>query len=185
MGDRLWSSLLGLLAAAGAVLVVVLALRVGALEDEVRRLRFERNLPQVGDVVPSLRVAVLDADSVDLGRPGAGRRQVWFVFNTTCAICRASLPGWSALQAKLADDPSWQVLGVSLDSLGLTGPYVREQVLRFPVALLDDPLGAARYRIPGVPLTMVIDEVGRIRLVRSGLFPLVAADSLASAVKAW
>jgi peroxiredoxin len=184
MYDRIWTSLLGGLALAGAVLVVVLALRVSALDDEVRRLRFERNLPQVGDVAPPLHAALLDGDSIELGRPGGGRRQIWFVFNTTCSICRASLTGWKAVYANVADDASAQVLGISLDSLEPTRRYVGEQDLPFPVALLDDPVGAALYRIPGVPLTMVLDDVGRILLVRSGLFPRVAAESLAAAVRA-
>jgi peroxiredoxin len=180
MSSRIWTGTLAGLSAAASLVVVVLTFRVRDLTDEVRHLRFERNLPQVGDVVPPLRRALLDGDSMDLARPGTGRRQVWFVFNTTCPICGASLPEWQAAFARLAVDSTLAVIGVSLDSASITRTYVREHALPFPVALLDDPGAAAMYRIPGVPLTIVIDDLGRIRLVRPGRFTRTAGDSLAA-----
>jgi peroxiredoxin len=178
MSGRTWTRVLAGLGAAASLMVVALAFRVRDLTDEVRHLRFERNLPQVGDVVPRLRAPLLSGDSVELGRPGGGRRQLWFVFDTTCPICRASVGGWNAAFARLAADPTFQVLGVSLDSPPLTRAYVEEHALPFPVAVLDDPLHAAMYRIPGVPLIVVIDRSGRIVAVRPGLFPPAAVDSL-------
>jgi peroxiredoxin len=160
------------------LLVVILALRVRDLTDELRRLRFERNLPRVGDMVPDARLGVLGADSVDLGSVGTGRRQVWLVFNTTCPICAATMKVWNAAAARLRQDSTVLVLGVSLDSAALTEPYVREHQLIFPVALLDGARAAGVYRIRGVPVTVVVDQAARVRLVRPGRFTPAAADSL-------
>jgi hypothetical protein len=131
-----------------------------------------------------VRVPLLDGDSVDLGRPGPGRRQVWFVFNTVRPICGASLPEWKATFDRLGQDSTVSVLGVALDSAGPTRAYVETNALRFPVAILEDPRDISMYRIPGVPLTVVIDDVGRIGLVRPGRFTSVGADSLASFLSA-
>jgi peroxiredoxin len=180
MASRIWTGVLLVLTAAASLLAVVLAFQVRDLTDQVRHLRFERNLPQAGDVVPPLRAALLDGDSVDLGRPGAGRRQVWFVFTTTCPMCGASVPGWKAAFARLGGDSTIRALGVSLDSVALTRAYVRAHELPFPVVVLDDPLTIAMCRIPGVPLTMAVDSVGRIGLVRAGVLSAAGADSLAA-----
>jgi peroxiredoxin len=171
-----------MLGGAASVLVVVLGLRLRDLTDEVRHLRFERNLPQVGDVTPLVRAPLLDGDSVDLGRPAGGRRQVWFVFTTTCPLCRASVPGWKAAFARLGEDSTVQALGVSLDAVSVTRTYAREHALPFPVALLSDPIAVAMLRIPGVPLTLTLNPVGRIMMVRAGTFTAAAADSLTASL---
>jgi hypothetical protein len=45
------------------------------------------------------------------------------------------------------------------------------------------PVAIAMYRIPGVPLTIVVDDVGRIDLVRAGVFSAAAADSLVALLR--
>jgi peroxiredoxin len=180
MTGRTWTRVLAGLSAAASLMVVVLTLRVRDLTDEVRHLRFERNLPQVGDVVPALRAPLLGGDSVDLARSALGRRQVWFVFNTTCPICGASLPEWNAAFDQLRPDSTVVILGVSLDSATATRAYAETNAVPFPVAILNDGRDPAMYRIPGVPLTMVFDAMGRIRLVRPGRFTGAGRDSLVS-----
>lgn len=139
------------------------------------------NFPQVGDVAPPLTVPALDGDSLVLGRSGKGRWQVWFVFNTTCPICVSSVPGWKAATARIARLSSVDVLGVSLDSSDATGPYVRQHDLPFPVALLQDPLDMAMYRIQAVPVTIVQDSVGKIHFLHAG----VVSDSVVRALDAF
>jgi peroxiredoxin len=178
LASRGWTRVLAVGSAIASVLVVVLALQVRDLTDEVRRLRFERNLPRVGDMVPGTRLGLLGPDSVELGSVGAARRHVWFVFNTTCPICAASIHDWNAAAARLREDSTVLVLGVSLDVADLTERYAREHQVIFPVALLDGARAAALYRIRGVPVTMVVDQAARIRLVRPGRFTPAAADSL-------
>ncbi|MEX1999323.1 MAG: hypothetical protein WD934_06515 [Gemmatimonadales bacterium] len=177
-----WTRVVVSMAVASSVLAVVLAFQVRSLVGELRELRFRSNLPQVGDVIPETRIALLHGDSLMLAPAQGALRQVWFVFDTQCPICLASIPGWRAALDRLEPDASLQVLGVSLDSASLTGPYVELHDLRFPVALLDNR-HAAIYRIPGVPLILVIDEVGRITGVRSGAFPVAVVDSLVRAVR--
>jgi len=178
MVTRGWTWILAVVGATASVLVVILALRVRDLTEEVRRLRFERNLPQVGDLVPDTRVSVPGADSMELGLPGAAHRQVWFVFDTICPICAASLSEWNAVAERLRTDSTVLVLGISLDSAGVTQSYVRQHQLAFPVALLDQGRAAGYYGIRGIPMTIVVDQSARIRLVRPGRFTAAAGDSL-------
>jgi hypothetical protein len=60
----------------------------------------------------------------------------------------------------------------------VTQSYVREHELVFPVAVLDQARAAGYYRIRGVPLTIVVDQAARLRLVRPGEFTAAAGDSL-------
>jgi len=177
MASRGWTWILAVVGAAASVLVVVLALRVRDLTDDVRLLRFERSLPRVGDLVVNTKIGVLGGDSIALGH-GAAARQVWFVFDTICPICAANLPEWNAVAERLRADSTVQVLGISLDSAAVTRSYVRKHQLVFPVALLDQARAAGYYRIRGIPLTIVVDQAARIQLVRPGRFTAAGADSL-------
>jgi hypothetical protein len=44
--------------------------------------------------------------------------------------------------------------------------------------VLDQARAAGYYRIRGIPITIVVDQAARIRLVRPGRFTAAAADSL-------
>lgn len=172
-----WPLVLVILATAASALVVVLAFRMRDLGDEVRRLRFERNLPRAGDVAPPLRVATLGGDSVHLARLGSDRWQLWFVFNTTCPFCRASVAGWKSIVARLPADSGVEVLGLALDSLDATRAYASAHHLPFPVAVLS-ARQAAMYRMAGVPLAVVLDTTGVIRFVHAGTVSASVADSV-------
>ena len=177
MVRRGWTWILAVVGATASVLVVTLAFRVRDLTDEVRRLRFEQNLPQLGDLVPDARVSLLGADSVGLAHTAAAR-QLWFVFDTICPICAANLPHWNAVAERLRADSTVRVLGISLDSAAVTQSYIREHQVVFPVALLDQARAAGYYRIRGIPMTIVVDQAARIRLVRPGKFTAASGDSL-------
>ena len=122
-------------------------------------------------------------DTVKVGSAADGGRQVLFFLTTTCPYCVQSLQGWRQLAGAAQSLNGVAVFGVSLDSLRQTRLYAERHKLAFPVLLFPEPKLAFIYRAQRVPVTMVLDSVGRILYSRVGLFEgLSASDSVLSAL---
>lgn len=104
-----------------------------------------------------------------MGEPGLGRRQLLFVFTTTCPFCRATLPVWDRMVdsvRRLAMPVD--IVGLSLDSTALTGDYARLHALPFPVAVMTEARHRFLFRAGAVPQTVVVGSGGRIRYATTG-----------------
>lgn len=73
--------ILAVLLFSASALVVVLSRKVGDLEDQVAKERFSANHMSVGSRLPQLRTTTLAGDSVTIGHPANGTRQLLLVFN--------------------------------------------------------------------------------------------------------
>ena len=160
--------------------VVLLARSHRQLEARYQRLAERSAWLHPGSYVPVAPVTTIGGDTLTLGAPPAGARQVLLVFTTTCPYCRASLPAWRSLAAR-ADSVSRlggvapHVVGLSLDSLPATTHYVDEHGLRFPVTQFPTRRDQALYRARSVPLILVIDEENRVAYSRMGVLTSPAA----------
>ena len=137
-----------------------------ALRQTVRR---QVDFPHVGMVVPAFDGVTLEGDGVRVGVPAPGTRQILFMLDTRCGNCLVTLPAWNRMAEAVArDDASVEVYGLSLDPPPETRAYVEEHGLRFPVILFDDERYRELYRVRGVPITLVVDEIGAVEYVRVG-----------------
>jgi len=153
-----------------------------ALAEQNRLLARRAVDPRAGLYVPALDAATLDGTHIILGEPR--RRQLLLVFNHTCPYCRASVPAWKAIAARLEDDPGITVYGVALDSTRVTAAYAAEHGLGFPVIAQRDPRLVGLYRVSAVPLVLVLDD-GRMAYARLGILESPAAiDSVVAAARA-
>jgi peroxiredoxin len=166
-----------------AVLVVLLAVQNRRLETELASLRSQLHLPQVGDVLPSVRVPRLDGDSLTLGA-GSGRVQVLFIFNTRCAYCVRTLPTWKALATRLGAVGEVEIYGVSLDSDSATAAYAMAHEWTVPLVRFPSADAAAVFRAVGVPLTLALDRTGRVLYRQAGVVTDAAAELLVDVVAA-
>jgi peroxiredoxin len=154
--------------AVAAILVVVLALRVKALNRDNEELFRRATRPYAGMYVPAFTSATTDGGVVSVASPRRGR-QVLFVFNATCPYCRASIPTWTRIGADIeAANGRGAAVGVSLDSADTARAYATRHALRYPVAVFPDRRTTALYRARAVPVTMVVDSSGRVVLARIG-----------------
>lgn len=169
--------------AAAAILVVVLGMRVRALNRENEELFRRLTRPVAGMYVPAFTSAALEGGGpVRVASPVRGR-QVLFVFTTTCPYCRTSIPVWKSIGATVeaAYGPG-SAVGVSLDSAQKTLAYVRRHQLSYPVVRFPDVRSERLYRTRSVPVTMVVDSTGRVVFSRVGeLKAGVAVDSVLAA----
>lgn len=150
------------------------------LAEENRLLARRAVDPRPGLYVPALDATTLDGTPVTLGQ--LRRRQVLFFFNHTCPYCRASIPAWNVIAARLEGHSAVRVYGVAFDSTTVASAYARQHGLRFAVIAKVEPRVAGLYRVSRVPLILVVNEDGRMGYVRIGVLesPL-AIDSVVTA----
>ena len=137
-----------------------------ALRQTVRR---QVDFPHVGMVVPAFDGVTLEGDAVRVGVAAPGTRQILFMLDTRCGNCLVTLPAWNRMaEAVGRDDASVKVYGLSLDPAPETRAYVEAHGLRFPVVLFDDERYRKLYRVRGIPITLVVDEIGAVEYVKLG-----------------
>jgi thiol-disulfide isomerase/thioredoxin len=157
--------------AAAAVLVAVLAQQKREVLEENADLRLRAATPHVGLQLPPLPAVTLDGDSVVLGAPLAGRRQLLFFLNTTCPFCEATVPMWIEVASRVAgsDGTRTDVYAVSLDDAELMTAFVMRHRFGIPSVVLDDRRFVRLFRANFVPLTIVVGDDGRVRHAHVGV----------------
>ncbi len=164
------------------VLVVLLANQNRDLEADLGGARRRATFPHAGMYVPEFRGIALTGDSLDVAE---GETQLLFVFNTTCAFCRASLPVIQRIAAEV-EGLGIRLIGVSLDSLAPTRDYAAEHQLPFPVVRFPEDRLRHMYRTQSVPTTLVVSEDGLVVFAKVGsLTEIAVQDSLVTAVHLW
>ena len=161
--------LTAVLAALSALLAIQkrqLRVEAEALRQTVRR---QVDFPHVGMVVPAFDGVTLEGDGVRVGVAAPGTRQVLFMLDTRCGNCLVTLPAWNRMaEAVGRHGASVEVYGLSLDPAPETLAYTQEHGLGFPVVLFDDERYRELYRVRGIPITLVVDEIGAVEYVRVG-----------------
>jgi peroxiredoxin len=164
-------------------LVVILGARTNALRRELRRASFQLQMPRAGDLVPAFRTATLAGDTVTVGAPAGANRQVLFAFNARCPLCLESFREWNALDSAIhVHRLAAMAVGLSLDSLSATRANVAERGVRFGVVLFPERMRRL-YRVPGVPITLVVDSSGELLYVRGGVVTGSVRDSVLAFLK--
>lgn len=151
-----------------SVLLITIARDRNALADRYERARRLAMLGYPGMYVPVRGATTMAGDSIVLGDPGVGRRQLIFFLTTSCPYCRASLPAWKRLAEDAGRLGRIDVVGVGFESTRRLSEYAGEHGLSFPMVALDDRRTAALFRAHRVPLTMIVDQAGRVLLTRVG-----------------
>jgi len=158
-------------------LIVVLSFQNDTLREEIARIRAVALSAYPGMYVPALSVLTTDGRSVQIGAPPPGRRQILFFLRTDCQFSRASLAEWEQVRGRAAA-LGFETFGIAFDSLSSSIPFVQDHDLEFPLVPLPDERIAGVFRVSGVPMTMVIDDRGRVTYSRRGVFTGVDSDSL-------
>jgi peroxiredoxin len=169
---------------AAAIIVVALARRKQSLEARYRELAARLIAPYVGMYVPVIRPPCVQGDSVLVGEPGEGERQLLLVFDTRCPCSCASLRSWNALAERLAEDSGEWIYGVSLDSLEASRAYATEHALGFPVVSLTERRAQGLSHLQRVPQILILNDEGRVVFTRLGVVESDAAvDSIVAAAR--
>ncbi|MBI3365082.1 MAG: TlpA family protein disulfide reductase [Ignavibacteriae bacterium] len=118
---------------------------------------------KAGDKVESVKVQTLDGSTTDLQYTDPGQKYLLLVFSTTCPHCAKTLPLWNSLVEEAKDKPGLNVMGISSESLEILKPYVADKKPGFyVVSVADDTSFSRRYKIPGVPETILVKGDGTV-----------------------
>jgi thiol-disulfide isomerase/thioredoxin len=158
---------------AGVVGMLAAALALGGCAGEDGALPAAP--PRVGDALPELTFAVLDADSLSLPEL-TGSPALINLWATWCPPCRAEMPFLQDIHEEYGPR-GLQVVGISEDNAGALDQvedFLGEIGATYTNAL--DPRSRAMdaFRVLGLPATYLVDAEGRIALVRAG--PVSEAD---------
>lgn len=137
----------------------------------VTSLQSERELaarPAPGSYTGLFTASTLDAQEVVIGEMDRAGRQVLFFFNTSCDYCRASIPAWKELAARVGSVGN-EAFGVSLDSVSQTREYATEHMLTYPVVHFDTRRTRSIYRVRAVPQVVILDSSGVVLYSRIGV----------------
>lgn len=126
--------------------------------------RTKRQSPTlIGDQIASLRLTHLDGSTASLDE-FRNRFVVLAIWATWCPPCRAEIPDLERLAQRYADQ-GVTVVGVDEgETAQVVSNFIKEHGITFPV-LLDPSLaywGAYVSRMIGIPVTMFVDQRGRI-----------------------
>jgi peroxiredoxin len=89
---------------------------------------------------------------------------------TWCHGCATEIP-WFVEFAGKYNDRGLSVIGVSLDADGWKAvkPYIAKNGMNYPIVIGDDSL-ANLYKVTAMPVTLLIDQQGRIAATHEGVF---------------
>lgn len=168
-----------------AAALVALTLQLRALRAAHREQTRRAADPAAGIRLPEVTLATSAGDSVRVGTPAAGERQLVLAYSSNCPHCRASAPAWQLALATLDSAPvPTRVVLVALDSIAeAADSFAHAHGLRGEVVRLP-PRWWRAMRVTRVPAVMLVDSGGRLRYGRTGA--LIAAhttDSLLHAIR--
>ena len=117
-----------------------------------------------GEIIEPVRVQTLDGQMTDLAfAQDAGKRQLLFIFSTTCPYCEKTLPVWSHMAGDAAGNGNVSVMGVSTTPLVETKKYIEERKPGFfIVTAAVDTSFSRKYKISGVPETILVRGNGTV-----------------------
>ena len=124
--------------------------------------------PTPGSIAPDFTLTSVDGELVSL-RQFRGKPVLVNFWATWCGPCRRAMPELLALQRKLAEEPGFQLVGVSLDrNRQEFERYVREKSLGFPQYFDGRQWNnkvALAYGVRAIPRNVLVDREGRIARV--------------------
>ncbi|TLY32998.1 MAG: TlpA family protein disulfide reductase [Ignavibacteria bacterium] len=148
---------------------VLLILQNRDLKNSLRRSPVGAQVEplKAGERVEAVKVQTLDGNTTDLAYTDPGKKYLLFVLSTTCPHCEKTLVNWKAI-AHDNRDQNCDIIGVSVHSLDETKKYVANKSVGFYVVSVADTSFSRKYKISGVPETILLQGDGSVEKVWIG-----------------
>jgi peroxiredoxin len=137
------------------------------LKAELARMDKERFM-QLGAEVPRLGSRTLHGEekSVDFSR---SEKTVLLVFHPQCPACEQVIPYWKQIQAA-GELKHYQVFGISLGDISKSNAFLSSSGLSLETFVDLEDATKALYKLNLTPLTIVIDNTGKVEKIWPGAF---------------
>lgn len=163
---------------ASITILLILFLAAESAFLYVQNRRYEETLMQLGllknpdmlktgETIGDLAVTTLEGTPATLDIASGRGEYVLFVLSTSCPYCLANLGKWGEISRRISGSGRY-VVGVSVHGPAETTEYVRENKVGFYTVAVADSGFMGRYRIPGVPATVLLSAGGTVEGVWIG-----------------
>jgi cytochrome c biogenesis protein CcmG, thiol:disulfide interchange protein DsbE len=152
-------------------------LGVALLREPVRSASPERETPTPAAVRTAPEFSRVDLDGREIRLSSYRGKVVLLNFWATwCAPCIAEIPRFAQWQRDYGER-GLQVLGVSMDDEeAAVRAIYRRLRMTYPVVMGDERLGELYGGVFGLPRTLLLDRMGRIRFEHEGEIKLVVLE---------
>jgi cytochrome c biogenesis protein CcmG, thiol:disulfide interchange protein DsbE len=147
---------------------VLLILQNKQLKATINTLTTPQMEPlKTGDRLEPVKIQSFDGSRSDLIYSDSTKKYLLFLFSTTCPHCEKNIPIWQSLIASM--DNHIKILGVSTQKLNETKQFIQGKIVNFRiVTAYEDTSFQRKYRVIGVPETILIDGEGKVEKVWMG-----------------
>ena len=145
------------------------AREIAGLLTEYRVIVDKSTVPvKTGEKVAPIVVQTLDGKISEISYTNPTKKYLLFVLSTTCPHCEKALISWRTIsQSNTAG--KCDIIGVSLHNLDATRKYLATKDVGFyTVSAASDTSFSRKYRITGVPETILIKGNGSVEKVWIG-----------------
>ncbi|HYQ87641.1 MAG TPA: TlpA disulfide reductase family protein [Bacteroidota bacterium] len=120
-----------------------------------------------GERVEAVQIQTLDGNTTELTYTDTTKKYLLFVLSTTCPHCEKTLVNWKAI-AQNNRDHRCDIIGVSLHHLDETKKYIANKDVSFYLVSAADTSFSRKYKISGVPETILLKGDGSVEKVWVG-----------------
>lgn len=146
--------------------VVLLMIQNRGLKSTLESLTNPIKPLQPGERVEPFIVQTLSGNENTITYDDTTMKYLFFVLSTDCPHCLNNLTHWKEI-ATSDDNVHCDILGISMSNLEETKKYVAERDVSFYLATAETSF-VRKYKIAGVPTTILIDENGIVEKVWIG-----------------
>ena len=150
--------------------VVLLTLQNRDLKNKLKSTAFAAQVDPLapGEKAVPFKIQTLDGATNELAFSDPAKKSLLFVLSTTCPHCEKTLANWKTITEKSLDDRC-NIIGVSIHNLEETRKYLTNKKVGFYMVSAAADTGFSRkYKISGVPETILIDGNGSVEKVWLG-----------------
>ena len=134
--------------------------------DKFRRM-FDHQRGYMGQYAPDFEITRLDGSRFKLSEQLGTNVVVLNFFATWCGPCRQELPELAYFWQQQSNRPV-VFLAISDEKEDVVRALVEDEKLPFPVAVDTDSAVSEKYRVSGIPTTVVIQPSGMIAIYEVG-----------------
>ena len=169
----------------GFIVLLILGLFIvnGLLLKQNRELKAALASSQSDFLKPGQQVRSFAAKAVSGKRQtvnyAARAKTVLLVFQPQCPACELTLPYWRAIKAA-CDRNQYQVFGINLDKSSGTENYLASNGLNVEVFAGLDAEFRNAYKLNLTPITIAVDNGGKVEKIWPGAFDETAKSEVAS-----
>jgi peroxiredoxin len=147
-------------------LLIVQNLRMKKILDDMNHPTFDQLKP--GDKAAAFRFITMNGDTNLYNSAELPKKQLIFVLSSTCPHCKNNLKHWEHLAQDANQIRDLNVMGMCVSGYEETRRYINDNHIGFYLASTADTTFITKYKIEGVPQTIMLNSSGVIENVWIG-----------------